>query len=100
MQATPECFAHLAQLLQALAGGRVCAMLEVTVVTGRAHGPEAEVQAEGPIAPVTPCPPASSQGGYHLESLSESVCMTVQALLGDPAPPLSGPMVPLHRCRG
>lgn len=63
MQATPECFAHLTQLLQVLAGGRVCAMLE---------------------------------GGYHLESLSESVCMTVQALLGDPAPPLSGPMVPLH----
>ncbi|XP_054575642.1 polyamine deacetylase HDAC10 isoform X2 [Eptesicus fuscus] len=63
MQATPECFAHLTQLLQVLAGGRVCAVLE---------------------------------GGYNLESLSESVCMTVQALLGDPAPPLSGPMVP-HR---
>ncbi|CAK6444048.1 unnamed protein product [Pipistrellus nathusii] len=63
MQATPECFAHLTQLLQALAGGRVCALLE---------------------------------GGYNLESLSESVCMTVQTLLGDPAPPLSGPMVP-HR---
>ncbi|XP_016067153.1 PREDICTED: histone deacetylase 10 isoform X2 [Miniopterus natalensis] len=61
MQATPECFAHLTQLLQVLASGRVCAMLE---------------------------------GGYNLESLSESVCMTVQALLGDPAPPLSGPMVP------
>ncbi|XP_070264145.1 polyamine deacetylase HDAC10 isoform X3 [Myotis yumanensis] len=63
MQATPECFAHLTQLLRVLAGGRVCALLE---------------------------------GGYNLESLSESVCMTVQALLGDPAPPLSGPMVP-HR---
>lgn len=63
MQATPECFAHLTQLLQVLAGGRVCAVLE---------------------------------GGYNLESLSESVCMTVRALLGDPAPPLSGPMVP-HR---
>ncbi|XP_045219310.2 polyamine deacetylase HDAC10 isoform X3 [Macaca fascicularis] len=61
MQATPECFAHLTHLLQVLAGGRVCAMLE---------------------------------GGYHLESLAESVCMTVQALLGDPAPPLSGLMVP------
>ncbi|KAM9073413.1 polyamine deacetylase HDAC10 isoform 5-T5 [Megaptera novaeangliae] len=34
------------------------------------------------------------EGGYHLESLSQSVCMMVQALLGDPAPPLSGPMVP------
>ncbi|XP_032122068.1 polyamine deacetylase HDAC10 isoform X2 [Sapajus apella] len=61
MQATPECFAHLTQLLQVLAGGRVCAVLE---------------------------------GGYHLESLAESVCMTVRTLLGDPAPPLSGPMVP------
>ncbi|XP_059970050.1 polyamine deacetylase HDAC10 isoform X6 [Mesoplodon densirostris] len=61
MQATPECFAHLTQLLQVLAGGRVCAVLE---------------------------------GGYHLESLSQSVCMMVQALLGDPVPPLSGPMVP------
>ncbi|XP_063478536.1 polyamine deacetylase HDAC10 isoform X11 [Symphalangus syndactylus] len=28
MQATPECFAHLTQLLQVLAGGRVCAVLE------------------------------------------------------------------------
>lgn len=31
MRATPECFAHLTQLLQVLAGGRVCAVLEVTV---------------------------------------------------------------------
>ncbi|XP_053441457.1 polyamine deacetylase HDAC10 isoform X3 [Nycticebus coucang] len=61
MQATPECFAHLTQLLQVLAGGRVCVVLE---------------------------------GGYHLESLAESVCMTVQALLGDPAPPLLGPLMP------
>ncbi|XP_045867015.1 polyamine deacetylase HDAC10 isoform X7 [Meles meles] len=63
MQATPECFAHLTRLLQVLAGGRLCAVLE---------------------------------GGYHLESLSQSVCMVVKALLGDPAPPLSGPMVPRH----
>nr|XP_058164970.1 polyamine deacetylase HDAC10 isoform X9 [Dasypus novemcinctus] len=61
MQATPECFAHLTQQLLALAGGRVCAVLE---------------------------------GGYCLESLADSVCMTVQALLGDPAPPLPGVMVP------
>ncbi|XP_017904438.1 PREDICTED: histone deacetylase 10 isoform X3 [Capra hircus] len=61
MLATPECFAHLTQLLQVLAGGRVCAVLE---------------------------------GGYHLESLSQSVCMMVRALLGDPALPLSGPMEP------
>ncbi|XP_069346181.1 polyamine deacetylase HDAC10 isoform X2 [Eulemur rufifrons] len=61
MQATPECFAHLTQLLQVLAGGRVCAVLE---------------------------------GGYHLESLAQSVCMTVQALLGDPAPLLPGPLMP------
>lgn len=45
-----------------------------------------------------PCP--CSQGGYHLESLSQSVCMVVKALLGDPAPPLSGPMVPQHRYGG
>lgn len=31
MQATPECFAHLIQLLQVLAGGRICAVLEVSV---------------------------------------------------------------------
>ncbi|XP_049627457.1 polyamine deacetylase HDAC10 [Suncus etruscus] len=61
MQATPECFAHLTQLLQPLARGRICAVLE---------------------------------GGYHLESLAQSVCMTLQALLGDPAPPLSGNMEP------
>ncbi|XP_057647373.1 polyamine deacetylase HDAC10 isoform X1 [Chionomys nivalis] len=28
MRATPECFAHLTQLLQVLAGGRICAVLE------------------------------------------------------------------------
>ncbi|XP_021494628.1 polyamine deacetylase HDAC10 isoform X2 [Meriones unguiculatus] len=61
MQATPECFAHLTQLLQVLAGSRICAVLE---------------------------------GGYCLESLAQSVCMMVQTLLGDPAPPLLGPMVP------
>lgn len=55
-------------------------------------------------APDTPAlrvsAPSLSQGGYHLESLSQSVCMMVQALLGDPAPPLSGPMVPHGRCGG
>ncbi|XP_049482545.1 polyamine deacetylase HDAC10 isoform X2 [Panthera uncia] len=63
MRATPQCFSHLTQLLQVLAGGRVCAVLE---------------------------------GGYHLESLSQSVCMVVKALLGDPALPLSGAMEPHH----
>lgn len=47
MQATPKCFAHLTQLLQVLAGGRVCAVLEVTVAAGRAHPPGVEVQSEG-----------------------------------------------------
>ncbi|XP_041528080.1 polyamine deacetylase HDAC10 isoform X2 [Microtus oregoni] len=61
MRATPECFAHLTQLLQVLAGGRICAVLE---------------------------------GGYHLESLAQSVCKMVQTLLGDPTPPLLGLMVP------
>ncbi|XP_042804137.1 polyamine deacetylase HDAC10 isoform X5 [Panthera leo] len=37
-----------------------------------------------------------NQGGYHLESLSQSVCMVAKALLGDPALPLSGPMEPHH----
>lgn len=31
MRATPECFAHLTKLLQVLAGGRICAVLEVSV---------------------------------------------------------------------
>ncbi|XP_043569683.1 polyamine deacetylase HDAC10 isoform X2 [Chiloscyllium plagiosum] len=34
------------------------------------------------------------EGGYNLRSLSESVCMTVRALLGDPMPPLVGEIVP------
>ncbi|KAJ7329645.1 hypothetical protein JRQ81_015819 [Phrynocephalus forsythii] len=34
------------------------------------------------------------EGGYHLRSLSESVCMTVKTLLGDPLPCLSGEMAP------
>ncbi|XP_032819383.2 polyamine deacetylase HDAC10 isoform X1 [Petromyzon marinus] len=61
MSATPECFAHLTQLLGGLAGGRLCIVLE---------------------------------GGYNLCSLAESMCFTVQTLLGDPVPPLSGRMAP------
>ncbi|XP_069763980.1 polyamine deacetylase HDAC10 isoform X2 [Narcine bancroftii] len=34
------------------------------------------------------------EGGYNLRSLSESVGMTVRALLGDPIPPLTGQMAP------
>nr|XP_056702464.1 polyamine deacetylase HDAC10 [Euleptes europaea] len=34
------------------------------------------------------------EGGYHLRSLSESVCMTIKTLLGDPLPSLSGEMKP------
>ncbi|XP_062990157.1 polyamine deacetylase HDAC10 [Elgaria multicarinata webbii] len=34
------------------------------------------------------------EGGYHLRSLSESVCMTIKTLLGDPLPCLSGAMAP------
>uniref|UniRef100_A0A8C4TRL4 Histone deacetylase 10 n=1 Tax=Falco tinnunculus TaxID=100819 RepID=A0A8C4TRL4_FALTI len=33
------------------------------------------------------------EGGYHLKSLSESVCMTVKTLLGDPVPQITGEMV-------
>lgn len=110
MQATPECFAHLTQLLQVLAGGRVCAVLEVTGkqdgLTGqrprrswRGLPPRAGHPAwDGDTRPHD-APLPSSQGGYHLESLSQSVCMVVRALLGDPAPPLSGPMVLHYRCR-
>ncbi|XP_063301144.1 polyamine deacetylase HDAC10 [Pelobates fuscus] len=36
------------------------------------------------------------EGGYHLTSLSESVCMTVRTLLGDAVPRLSGDMTPCH----
>ncbi|XP_070611494.1 polyamine deacetylase HDAC10-like isoform X1 [Erythrolamprus reginae] len=39
------------------------------------------------------------EGGYHLQSLSESVCMTLKALLGDPLPPLSGEMMPCLSAR-
>ncbi|NXV92051.1 HDA10 deacetylase, partial [Calonectris borealis] len=34
------------------------------------------------------------EGGYHLKSLSESVCMTVKTLLGDPVPQITGEMTP------
>ncbi|NWH66244.1 HDA10 deacetylase, partial [Geococcyx californianus] len=34
------------------------------------------------------------EGGYHLKSLSESVCMTVKTLLGDPIPQITGEMTP------
>ncbi|XP_069085761.1 polyamine deacetylase HDAC10 isoform X1 [Pleurodeles waltl] len=34
------------------------------------------------------------EGGYHLRSLSESICMTVKTLLGDPLPQLHGDMTP------
>ncbi|NXA30771.1 HDA10 deacetylase, partial [Eudromia elegans] len=34
------------------------------------------------------------EGGYHLKSLAESVCMTVKTLLGDPVPHLTGEMAP------
>ncbi|XP_007502811.2 polyamine deacetylase HDAC10 isoform X2 [Monodelphis domestica] len=34
------------------------------------------------------------EGGYHLRSLAECVCMTLQTLLGDPVPALSGDPAP------
>ncbi|XP_041110002.1 polyamine deacetylase HDAC10 isoform X1 [Polyodon spathula] len=34
------------------------------------------------------------EGGYNLDSLAQSVCHTMRALLGDPAPPLSGLAAP------
>ncbi|XP_029420201.1 polyamine deacetylase HDAC10 isoform X6 [Nannospalax galili] len=41
--------------------------------------------------------PLAFEGGYHLESLAQSVCMMVQTLLGDSTPPLLGPMMPCQR---
>uniref|UniRef100_A0A8C3J9A3 Histone deacetylase 10 n=1 Tax=Calidris pygmaea TaxID=425635 RepID=A0A8C3J9A3_9CHAR len=34
------------------------------------------------------------EGGYHLKSLSESICMTVKTLLGDPVAQITGEMAP------
>ncbi|NXM97784.1 HDA10 deacetylase, partial [Sylvia borin] len=34
------------------------------------------------------------EGGYHLKSLGESVCMTVKTLLGDPVPQITGDVEP------
>ncbi|XP_072452561.1 polyamine deacetylase HDAC10 isoform X3 [Notamacropus eugenii] len=34
------------------------------------------------------------EGGYHLQSLAECVCLTLQTLLGDPVPALSGDPAP------
>uniref|UniRef100_A0A8C5MC91 Histone deacetylase 10 n=1 Tax=Leptobrachium leishanense TaxID=445787 RepID=A0A8C5MC91_9ANUR len=36
------------------------------------------------------------EGGYHLRSLSESVCTTVRTLLGDAVPGLTGEMAPCY----
>lgn len=52
MRATPECFAHLTQLLQVLANGRVCAVLEVTggvwrVPSTQEHGSQVKTQSGG-----------------------------------------------------
>ncbi|KAK6482320.1 polyamine deacetylase HDAC10 isoform X1 [Huso huso] len=69
MSATPQCFAHLTHLLMSLAGGKLCACLN-------------------------PSLPPVFRGGYNLDSLSQSVCQTMRALLGDPAPPLSGLAAP------
>lgn len=101
MVATPECFAHLTRLLQALAGGRVCAVLEVTAWSNRRRGFGA-LQGLGCPAQCVLQPHSAPhpQGGYHLESLAQSVCMTLQMLLGDPVPPLSGVMEPRCRCKG
>lgn len=45
MQATPECFAHLTRLLQVLAGGQICAVLEVTAQgPGERRAPDVRVR--------------------------------------------------------
>uniref|UniRef100_A0A6I8NBU1 Histone deacetylase domain-containing protein n=1 Tax=Ornithorhynchus anatinus TaxID=9258 RepID=A0A6I8NBU1_ORNAN len=76
MVATPECFAHLTHLLQPLAGGRLCVVLEVSVlcpvecqdISGGSPGPNTETQ------------------GTCLGSLGLSPCLGV-FLLG-PIPPI------------
>ncbi|XP_004845392.1 histone deacetylase 10 isoform X2 [Heterocephalus glaber] len=50
MQATPECFAHLTQLLQVLAGGRVCAVLECSGVHPKCPGSPGPSLEEPPAA--------------------------------------------------
>lgn len=52
MQATPECFAHLTQLLQVLAGGRICAVLEVTA-QGPGEGRAPDVRGSVKVLPGT-----------------------------------------------
>eukprot|EP00069_Balaena_mysticetus_P000561 bmy_14625T0 len=67
MQATPECFAHLTQLLQVLAGGRVCAVLEVIVASWEGWLPPGVTLAvrvhDGASAAGRPCPaPVGAHG--------------------------------------
>lgn len=94
MSASPDVFAHLTHLLMNLAGGKLCAVLEVsptqTVLS---------VLCESATFLTTLL---LSQGGYNLTSLPQSVCQTVQTLLGDPAPPpanLTGPCIRSHLSR-
>lgn len=55
MQATPECFAHLTQLLQLLAGGRVCAVLEVSAQgPGEGRAPDVRVSRDEVFCLVQP----------------------------------------------
>lgn len=98
MCASPDIFAHLTHLLMNLAGGKLCAVLEVRldVFTPKdLHSHQ--------ISFLEFCSVESStsqavrgitlnvfQGGYNLTSLPQSVCQTVQTLLGDPAPPPAG----------
>ncbi|XP_070646733.1 polyamine deacetylase HDAC10 isoform X7 [Bos indicus] len=59
MLATPECFAHLTHLLQVLAGGRVCAVLEcpgIPPVCAGSPGPSLALGAAPVLSPGTPCP--------------------------------------------
>lgn len=94
MSASPDVFAHLTHLLMNLAGGKLCAVLEVglaqplpSVLCDSATLQRFNSFYFDGFFPV-------SQGGYNLTSLPQSVCQTVQTLLGDPAPPsanLTGP---------
>ncbi|KAM4882029.1 polyamine deacetylase HDAC10 isoform 2-T2 [Thomomys bottae] len=72
MQATPECFAHLTQLLHTLAGGRVCAVLECPGVHSARSGCPSPSLDKPPTRGPTWSPSTRSPEGQPLPLLPES----------------------------
>lgn len=98
MSASPDVFAHLTHLLMNLAGGKLCAVLEVGLTHAAASIHTSLHPSVHPTALfLTLLLFRLSQGGYNLTSLPQSVCQTVQTLLGDPAPPSAGLAGPCRR---